>query len=88
MCSPGPNFPGFNEFNVGVLDVKGGPTSTVFVSAQVKDNTFLDWFSRGESRHPVFGKVSGRWFQHVLVSSIHLFVKLFWGVQAGWIILE
>ena len=72
-----------------LLDVKGGPTSTVFfVSAQVKDNTFLDWFSRGESRHPVFGKVSGRWFQHVLVSSIHLFVKLSWGVQAGWIILE
>ena len=37
------------------------------VSAEVKDNSFLDWFSRGESRHPVFGKVSGRWFQHVFV---------------------
>ena len=37
----------------------------IFLSAQVKDNTFLDWFSRGDSRHPVFGKVSAQWFQHV-----------------------
>ena len=86
MCSPGPNFPGFNEFNVGVLDAV---RCQGWMWAQVKDNTFLDWFSRGESRHPVFGKVSGRWFQHVLVSGqFHPFVKLFCGVQAGWIILE
>ena len=78
-------FSWFNGFNVGVLEAV---RCQGWMWAQVKDNTFLDWFSRRESRHPVFGKVSGRWFQHVLVSSIHLFVKLSWGVQAGWIILE
>ncbi|CAL1146381.1 unnamed protein product [Cladocopium goreaui] len=37
----------------------------------VKDNTFLDWFSRGESRHPVFGKVIKGYDTAVKISKVY-----------------
>lgn len=37
----------------------------------VKDNTFLDWFSRGDSRHPVFGKVVKGYDIAVKISKVY-----------------
>lgn len=39
--------------------------------AKVKENSFLDWFSRGESRHPVFGRVTVGYEVAVKISKVY-----------------
>ena len=38
---------------------------------EVRDNTFLDWFSPGDSRHPVFGRVVDGYDVAVKISKVY-----------------
>ncbi|CAE7320570.1 rotA [Symbiodinium natans] len=52
--------------NTGQPDSGG---SQFFIN--VRDNTFLDWFSRGDARHPVFGKVIKGYDVAVKISKVY-----------------